>query len=268
MCVQCGSPGREDRFSCDECGGTIVETEPPPPAVAAGPPLSGSGNWAPPGYVTPAPGAAPVALEHPVRRHIRKRTNRALVGATVMILCVIVGVVALVVVVTGVADKKPTPVSKDMRAYSAGLGQAQYATKTFAVMLPAGYHKNTVTVRLANGKKLNLVVASATNGVTALAVAAAPLDAKTAQHVGDDAQQMATQVAGQMNVGGADYSVDAHMVDGYSAWDITGKAAAGPNVSVRIIVYPREVVLFAAAGATRTLGDLKALEATYQRAAA
>ncbi len=266
VCVQCGSPGREDRFSCDECGGTIVEAEPPPPVVAPTPPLSGSGNWAPPGYAPPPPGAAPVALEHPLRRHIRLRNNRALVGATIMGLVLIAGVVVLAAVATGIAGKKPTPVSKDMRAYAAGAGTAPYTTKTFAVMLPAGYHTNALTLRLSQGKSLQAVVASASNSVTAVAVASAPIDAKTASSIGDDAQQMATQLTDQMNVGGADYSVQALTVDGYPAWDITGKAAIGPSASVRVIVYPKEVVLFAAVGATKTAGDLKALEATYQRA--
>ncbi len=268
MCVHCGSAGRDDRFSCDECGGTIIEAEPPPPAVAAGPPRSGSGNWAPPGYVGPPPGAAPVALEHPLRRHMRLRTNRAIAGAVVMFLVLIVGVVGLVVVTTGVASKKPTPVSKDMRGYAAGAGRQQYTTKTFSVMLPYGYHKNSVAVRVSQGTTLQFAVASASDSVTALAIAAAPIDAKAAKHIGDDAQLIATQLAAQMNVGGADYSIHAHTIDGNTAWDVTGTAAAGPSVAARVIAYPKEVVVLAAAGATGLSGDLKALESTYQRATA
>jgi hypothetical protein len=268
VCVNCGSAGREDRFSCDECGGTIIDAEPPPPLVAAGPPLSGSGNWAPPGMVAPPPDAPPVVLEHPLRRHIRNRTNRALVGATVMILVVIGGVVAGAVVVSRTVAHKPNPVSKDMRAYSAGADAVPYATKTFAVRLPSGYHKNPVTLRLSHGRTVTLTVASSTDTITALAVGSAPLNARTAKSMADDVQTLATRFAEQMNVGGADYSVHSTTVDSSPAWDITGSAPVGPSVAVRVVVYPRELVVFAAASATNVTGDLKALESTYQRASA
>jgi hypothetical protein len=267
VCVSCGSPGREDKYSCDECGGTIIEAEPPPPLVATGPPLSGSGNWAPPGMVAAPPDAPPVVLEHPLRRHIRMRTNRALVGATVMILCVIVAVVALGVVVTRTWSHKPTPVSKDLRSYAVGVNTASYATKTFVVRLPLGYHKNPVTLRLSHGKTLTFAVASSSDSVTALAVASAPLDARTAKTISGDVQSMATQLAEQMNVGGADYSVQTGTFEGYPAWEITGQAAVGPDVALRVVVYPKEIVVFAAASANNVAGDLKALEATYQRVA-
>ena len=268
MCVSCGSPGREDKFSCDECGGTIIEAEPPPPAVAAGPALSGSGNWAPPGMVAAPRDAPPVVLEHPLRRHIRNRTNRALVGATVMILVIIAGVVVGAVVIARTVAQKPNPVSKDMRAYSAGADAVPYQTKTFAVELPSGYHKNAVTMRLSHGQTVTLTVASSSDTVTALAVGSAPLNAASAKSMPNDVQTLATQFAAQMNVGGADYSVHSTTVDGRPAWDITGRAPSGPSVALRIVLYPRELVLFAAASATNVSGDLKALESTYQRASA
>ena len=66
---------------------------------------------------------------------------------------------ACVVVTTGVADQKPTPVSKDMRGYAAGAGRQQYTTKTFSVMLPSGYHKNSVPVRLSQGGRVRASLA-------------------------------------------------------------------------------------------------------------
>jgi hypothetical protein len=270
VCVHCGSPApNEERFSCDECGGAIVSVEARQTStVPAPPPRSGSGDWAPPGYneVDPdwqAPAFTPP--EHPIRSAFRARTNRAIAGATLMLLVVIGAIVTITVLAVHAASTKPTPISKDMRAYAAGFGSA-YRTKSFSVRLPDGFHKNKVTVRLSDGRHMTFQVASASNTITALAVASSPVDAKLAKRLPNEAQTIATQIDAQMNVGAAQYSVHEHLVEFHPAWDMTAKADVGPSAAVRIVLYPHEIVVLAAAGATNLPGDLKAVEATYQHA--
>jgi hypothetical protein len=255
-CVLCGTPGRPDRFSCQECGAAIVEVRRPGAATAGAPgaPAAPAGlPWEP--AAEPAPPATTVSVSAP-------RERRAPFAAYVMSGLLVVALLATAVLGWRAYGHSSPAVPSDLRAYTHGDGDV-YAARGFTVRLPYGYIISSFTLPW-EGRNIAMTTASATSGSTTVVVATGLVDDSASSQLVDHAPAMAARVAREVQAGGAPVSSRrVNVLDG-SGYDVVLKSDGGPDVAVRLVLAGRRVVCLVVVSPKSAEGGLRAVADSYE----